>query len=140
MKKTCSAVIALAVFGMTDTVALASTACHRIVAKDHIGIALKGHTEAGKFFQSSTAITESQKLPTGQWSVNINTGGVYPFNLSVQNPAICGKMIEYKVRLTYKGKIMVNEDQSIPMNRWSPIFVSKPDHIQVWIKADHKVS
>lgn len=138
MKKTYIAVVmALASFGVIGT-AFASTACHRILAKDHVTISLKGHTGAGMFSQSSSAVTESPLLPTGQWSLTINNGGIYPIDLSVKDPAICGRKIEYKVRLAYRGKVLLNEDQSIPMNRWSPVYTSKPDHLQVWIKADHK--
>ncbi|MHB1494993.1 MAG: hypothetical protein ACYCUY_06075 [Acidithiobacillus sp.] len=139
MKKMNTLLIAAMAFGVAGT-AVASTTCHRILAKDHVSIALKGYTGAGKFFQSPKAVMESPLLPTGQWALNVKNGGVYPVDLSIQDPAICGKKIEYKVRLAYKGKILLNEDQSIPTNRWSPVYVSKPDHLQVLIKADHKAA
>jgi hypothetical protein len=139
MKKMNTLLITAMAFGVAGT-AIASTTCHRILATDHVSIALKGYTGAGKFYQSPKAVMESPLLPTGKWGLNVNNGGVYPLNLAIQDPAICGNKIEYKVHLAYKGKILLNKDQSIPMNHWSPVYVSKPDNIQIWIKADHKAA
>ena len=139
MKKVNMLLFAILSFGLT-TAAMASTVCHRTLAKDHVSIAIKGHTGAGKFSQSPKEVAESPLLPTGKWSLHVKNGGLYPFDLLIKDPAICGKKIEYMVHLTYKGKVLLNQDQAIPMDRWSLVYANKTQHLQVLIKADHKAT
>lgn len=129
--------LGLVSLALTGT-AFASTECHRILEKDHIAIGIKGYDQAGKFYMSPETVTESPLLPAGKFRLQINNGGLYSMNLVIKDPAKCDKKIEYEVNLAYKGKTLLNEGQSIAMNRWTPVYSSKPDHIQIFIKAVHK--
>lgn len=137
MKKMKTLMIAAMAFGVAGT-AVASTTCHRILAKDHVLIGVKGRAGPNKFYEKPSQVMESPLLPTGEWALHVKNGGEYPLYLSVKNPAICGKKIEYQVRLVYKGKTLINKDQAIRANQWSLLYASKAQNIRILIMADHK--
>jgi hypothetical protein len=124
--------------GLSGT-AFAIPVCHRILAKDHVSIGVKGHAGIQKFFQKPSQVIESPFLPTGKWTLPVNVGKEVPLRMTISNPEICGTKIKYQVHLVYKGKLLYNKDQSIKPNRWSLLYANKAEHIYMLIKAVHKI-
>ncbi len=109
--------------------------CHRILAKDHVHIAIKGYTGSSKFYSNLGTVTENPVFPSGKFAMRSKQGAL---DLVIQEPVICRNKIEYKVHLVYQGKILLNEDQGIQANKWSLLYANKSQNIRILVKVDHK--